>query len=98
MTTPFSKNNPPTELEKEMGSYLDPRENNTENFRTGQKVSVKMTGSTRFGQETRKGFVAKQVDDRHFLVKLDFPFEKINPGKSWIKVCRDYAHQSLEII
>jgi hypothetical protein len=88
--SPFSREVSPTELEEEIGSYMDPQKNNTENFPNGQTVKVTMFG------ETRKGFVAKQIDDRHFLVKLEYPFEKVNPGKSWLKVCRDYAHQCIE--
>ena len=43
--------------------------------------------------EIRKGFVAKQLDGNHFLVKLDEPFTKVNPGKDWLEVSRDFAHQ-----
>jgi hypothetical protein len=87
MISPFNESNPPTDLEKELGSYFDPRQNNINNYPNGQKVTCRML------DETRSGFVAKQIDERHFLVRLDFPFNKSNPGKPWLKVCRDYAHQ-----
>lgn len=86
---PFNQK-PPTELETELGSYMDPRENNVGNYETGENVTVTLD------DETRKGFIAKQVDARHFLVKLNDSFIKISPGKPWLKVCRDYAHQSVE--
>jgi hypothetical protein len=71
---------------------LDPSQNNRTNYKTGQKVRAKML------DEIRDGFVAKQLDDRHFLVRLGYPYQKTNPGKSWLKVCRDFAHQSVEEI
>ena len=74
---------------------FDPRENNADNFATGQKVVV--TDPT-FKAETRNGFVAKQLDDRHFLVKLEYPFSQTNPTSDWLQVCRDFAHQSVREI
>lgn len=71
---------------------FDPKNNNTNNYETGAKVEAIMWN------ETRKGFVAKQLNDRHFLIKLETAFDKTNPGKSWLKVCRDYAHQSVKEI
>jgi hypothetical protein len=74
---------------------FDPRENNTDNFKTGQRVEVK---DPVFGNEVRQGFIAKQLDERHFLVKLEIPFTKTNPNKVWLQVCRDFAHQSVKEI
>lgn len=74
---------------------LDPRENNKDNFKTGQKVEVK---DPTFGDETRQGFVAKQLDDRHFLIKLQMPFTRTNPKSEWLQVSRDYAHQTVKEI
>ena len=59
-------------------------------FQNGTKVTVK---DPVWFDEERSGFVAKQVDDNHFLVKLDAPFTRTNPGKVWLKVSREYAHQ-----
>lgn len=74
---------------------FDPRENNKDNYKTGQKVEVK---DPVWFDETRRGFVAKQLDDRHFLVKLDMPFTRTNPQSEWLEVSRDYAHQSIKEI
>ncbi len=59
-------------------------------FKNGTKVVVK---DPVWFNEFRNGFVAKQLDDTHFLVKLEYPFTRINPSKDWIEVCRDYAEQ-----
>ncbi len=68
---------------------MDPRENNLDNYKDGQTVRCTMW------DETRLGFVVNQINDRHFLVRLDWPFDKTNPGKQWLTVCRDHAHQSV---
>ena len=78
-----------------MTENLDPRENNIGNFRNGQKV---IATDPVFGKEARHGFVAKQLDERHFLVKLEWPFEKVNSSSEWLEVCRDFAHQSVQEI
>lgn len=67
--------------------------NNSDNYKNGQQVVVK---DPMFGKEKRDGFVAKQLDERHFLVRLDMPFTHTNPKKHWMQVSRDYAHQSVE--
>ncbi len=59
-------------------------------FKTGQKVIVK---DPVFFDEERQGFVAKQLDDNYFLVRLDEAFSRTNRGKRWAKVCRDFGHQ-----
>jgi hypothetical protein len=71
---------------------FDPGNKNTDNYKTGVKVEATMWN------ETRQGFVAKQLDDRHFLIKLEYPFNKTNRGKPWLKVCRDYAEQVVKEI
>jgi len=71
---------------------MDPRKNNIGNYKNGQRVRATMM------DELRTGFVAKQTDERNFLIRLDVPFTKTNPGKYWLKVCRDYAHQVIEEI
>lgn len=75
-----------------MVDNLDPSNNNTDNFKTGAKVICK---DPVFYDEEISGFVAKQVDDRIFLVKLDRSFRRksSNDGKVWLKVSRDFAHQ-----
>lgn len=70
---------------------IDPRENNKDNYKNGSRVKVTMLN------ETRNGSITRQLGNRHFLVRLDFPFRLTNPGKIWLEVCRDYAHQSIEI-
>ena len=59
-------------------------------YKTGTKVEVK---DPVWFKEMRHGFIAKQLDDNHFLVKLEYPFSKVNPNSEWLQVCRDYAHQ-----
>lgn len=76
-------------------SHLDPRTNNVDNFKTGAKVEVK---DPVWFDEIRNGFVAKQLDDRHFLVKLEMPFTRTNPQSEWLEVSRDYAHQTVKEI
>ena len=61
-------------------------------FKNGTKVTVK---DPVWFNETRNGFVAKQLDDSHFLVKLEYPFTRTNSGKDWLEVCRDYAEQTV---
>lgn len=73
-----------------MSENLDPRENNKDNFKTGQKVEVK---DPVWFDEVRQGFVAKQLDSRRFLVKLEMPFTRTNPRSEWLEVSRDFAHQ-----
>lgn len=71
---------------------MDPRKNNVDNYKNGQRVRATVM------DEVRTGFVAKQTDERTFLVRLDAPFTKTNPGNYWLKVCRDYAHEGVEEI
>ena len=78
--------------EEEFAWYLDPANYNKNNYQNGMRIKATIN------KETRNGFVAKQIDDRHFLVKLEYSFNKTNPGKGWLKVCRDYAHQSIKEI
>lgn len=73
--------------QEEIDWLLDPSNYNQNNFKDGQKVEVTML------DEVRRGFVAKQLDDRHFLVRLETPFSRINRGKNFLKVYRDFAHQ-----
>lgn len=63
-------------------------------FETGQRIVVR--DPVWFDEEIA-GFVAKQLDDRHFLIRLDHPFLKTNPHTCWLKACRTFAHQSIRI-
>ncbi len=59
-------------------------------FKTGQKVIVK---DPVFFDEEIKGFIAKQLSDSYFLVRLEASFRRTNRGKRWAKGCRDHAEQ-----
>lgn len=59
-------------------------------FKTGQKVVVK---DPVFFNDEQAGFVAKQLGDNYFLVRLEASFRCTNRGKLWVKVCRDHAEQ-----
>ncbi len=61
-------------------------------FKTGTKVEIT---DPMFKEEKRKGFIAKQVDEYHFLVKMESPFTYCNPHTTWMKVYRPFAHQAV---
>jgi len=61
-------------------------------FETGQQVLIK--DPVWFDEEIA-GFVAKQLDEHHFLVKLDHPFLRTNPRTPWLKCDRQFAHQTV---
>lgn len=61
-------------------------------FKTGTKVICK---DFLYFDEEVPGFIAKQIDDEFFLVKLARPFSRraTNDGKVWMKVSREFGHQ-----
>lgn len=66
-------------------------------YQTGQRVSCK---DFVFFDEEIEGFVAKQLEDGKFLVKLDRPFtrENTNKGSAWVTVSRDFAEDVVKEI
>lgn len=64
-------------------------------FETGKQVIAK---DPVWLDEEIGGFVAKQLDDLHFLVKLVRPFRRTNCHTAWLKCHRDFAHQAIREI
>lgn len=61
-------------------------------FETGKQVIAK---DPVWLDEKISGFVAKQLDNQHFLVKLVRPFRRTNIHTPWLVAHRDFAHQTV---
>ena len=66
-----------------------------EMFKTGAQVIA--TDPVWFDEEVA-GFVAKQLDEHKFLVKLEKPFRRTNPHTTWLTCYRDFASQTIREI